>query len=152
MAFYTQNMLELALELALHDPMYEDMAVKFIEHFFWITGAMDRMGETADELWDEEDGFFYDVLRLPDGTAMRLKVRSLVGLLPLCATSVIPKEFLDRFPRAAQRIRQFLQKHAELAANLRSTGRSTRSNICRRNRTPGCSGATRTGGARSSSR
>jgi len=120
MAFYTQNMLALALELALHDPMYEDMALKFIEHFFWIAGAMDRMGEAADELWDEEDGFFYDVLRLPDGTAMRLKVRSLVGLLPLCATSVIPKEFLDRFPRAVQRIRHFLQKHPELVANLPS--------------------------------
>jgi hypothetical protein len=120
MAFYAQNMLELALELALHDPVYEDMALKFIEHFFWIAGAMDRMGETADELWDEEDGFFYDVLRLPDGTAMRLKVRSLVGLLPLCATSVISKEFLGRFPRAAQRIRQFLQKHPELVANLPS--------------------------------
>jgi hypothetical protein len=120
MAFYAQNMLELALELALHDPMYEDMALKFIEHFFWIAGAMDRMGETADELWDEEDGFFYDVLRLPDGTAMRLQVRSLVGLLPLCATSVISQEFLDRFPRSAQRIRQFLQKHQELVANLPS--------------------------------
>jgi hypothetical protein len=120
MALFTQNMLGLALELSLHDPMYEDMALKFFEHFFWIAGAMDRVGENADELWDEEDGFFYDLLRLPDDTAMRLKVRSLVGLLPLCATAVIPPEFLERFPRGAERVRHFLQKHHDLVANLPS--------------------------------
>jgi hypothetical protein len=118
MAFFAQNMLELALEIAVLDPTYEDMALKFIEHFFWIAGAMDRVGDTADELWDEEDGFFYDVLRLPDGTAIRLKVRSLVGLLPLCATAVIPQEYLDRFPRASERLRYFLQRHQELVVNL----------------------------------
>jgi hypothetical protein len=118
MAFYTQNMLALALELALHDSTYEDMALKFVEHFFWIAGAMDRVGDSADELWDEEDGFFYDVLRLPDGTAVRLKVRSLVGLLPLCATTVIPQEFVDRFPRMMERVRHFLRRHPELVANL----------------------------------
>jgi hypothetical protein len=118
MAFFTQCMLELSLELAMHDPMYEDMALKFVEHFFWIAGAMDRLGDSADELWDDEDGFFYDVLRLPDGTAMRLKVRSLVGLLPLCATTVIPQKFLDRFPRALERVRHFLERHPELVANL----------------------------------
>ena len=85
MAFYAQNMLEIALELAQHDPMYEDMVLKFFEHFLWIAAAMDRIGDNQDELWDEEDGFFYDVLRLPDGQAQRLKVRSMVGLLPLCA-------------------------------------------------------------------
>jgi hypothetical protein len=118
MAFYTQSMLSLALELSLHDPAYEDMALKFIEHFFWIAGSMDRIGVSADELWDEEEGFFYDVLRLPDGTAVRLKVNSLVGLLPLCATAVIPREFVDRFPRAMERVRHFLQRHPELVANL----------------------------------
>jgi len=120
MALFTQNMLDLALELTLHDPAYETMALKFLEHFFWIAGAMDRLGESADELWDEEDGFFYDVLRLPDGTAMRLKVRSLVGLLPLCAVSVVPPEFIEKFPHATERIRGFLQKHQELLANLPS--------------------------------
>ena len=66
---------------------YEEFVLKFVEHFFWIAAAMDPVGEHPDEMWDEEDGFFYDVLRLPDGTGTRLKVRSLVGLLPLCATT-----------------------------------------------------------------
>ena len=65
--------------------------LKFVEHFFWIAAAMDPIGDHPDEMWDEEDGFFYDVLRLPDGTGQRLKVRSLVGLLPLCATTVIAR-------------------------------------------------------------
>ncbi len=118
MAFYTQNMLEMALELARHDPVYEDMAVKFLEHFLWIASSMDRMGEHADELWDEEDGFFYDVLRLPDGSATRLKVRSMVGLLPLCATTVIADEALDKLPRVRARIREFLERTPELSANI----------------------------------
>ena len=64
-------------------PSYEDLALKFVQHFFQIAGAMDRVGQTPDEMWDEEDGFFYDVLRLPDGTATRLRIRSMVGLIPL---------------------------------------------------------------------
>ena len=83
MAFYSQAMLGIALELSHHDPMYEDMVLKFAEHFIFIAAAMDRIGDNDDELWDEADGFFYDVLRLPDGQAQRLKVRSMVGLLPL---------------------------------------------------------------------
>jgi hypothetical protein len=83
MAFYCQCMLEIALILSEDDPMYEEIAYKFVEHFVWISYAMDRIGEHKDEMWDEQDGFFYDLLRLPDGQAMRLKVRSLVGLLPL---------------------------------------------------------------------
>ncbi len=92
MAFYSQCMLSIALELAAHDPLYREMVLKFAEHFAFIAAAMDRIGENHDELWDEEDGFFYDVLRLPDGTAQRLKVRSMVGLLPLCATTILPAE------------------------------------------------------------
>ncbi|MEI4861410.1 hypothetical protein Q8G41_27865, partial [Klebsiella pneumoniae] len=84
MALFSQNMLQIALELAEVDDSYEAMAVKFVEHFFWIAGAMDRIGVNPDEMWDEEDGFFYDVLRFPDGHAERIKLRSLVGLLPLC--------------------------------------------------------------------
>ncbi len=83
MAFFSQAMLGIAVELSQHDPMYEDMTLKFAEHFVFIAAAMDRIGDNDDELWDEEDGFFYDVLRLPDGQASRLKVRSMVGLLPL---------------------------------------------------------------------
>ena len=69
MAFYCQNMLEMALILREHDPMYEEVAFKFVQHFMWIAYAMDRIGENHDEMWDEEDGFFYDLLRLPDGQA-----------------------------------------------------------------------------------
>ena len=92
MAFFSQCMLGIAIELSAHDPLYEDMVLKFAEHFLFIAAAMDRIGDNQDELWDEEDGFFYDVLRLPDGQATRLKVRSMVGLLPLCATTILPIE------------------------------------------------------------
>ncbi len=84
MALFTQNMLELAVELAAHDRTYEDMAFKFVEHFLYIAAGMNHPGQ--DGMWDEEDGFYYDLLRLPDGSSTRLKVRSMVGLLPLCAT------------------------------------------------------------------
>ena len=100
MAFYCQNMLEMALILTEYDPMYEEIAYKFVEHFCWISYAMDRIGEHDDEMWDEEDGFFYDLLRLPDGRAMRLKVRSLVGLLPLCASTVFPADASDSISEA----------------------------------------------------
>ena len=84
MALFCQNMLEIAGELALTDPDYEDMALKFVEHFLWIASSMTHVGGDTG-MWDEEDGFFYDVLRLPDGQAQRLKVRSMVGLLaPVC--------------------------------------------------------------------
>ena len=118
MALYCQNMLEIALELAMDDPTYEPMALKFMEHFLWIAGSMDRIGENQDELWDEEDGFFYDLLHLPDGTAGRLKVRSMVGLLPLCATSITTREQIEKFPRLRQKVAQFVQKHPELVANI----------------------------------
>ena len=98
MALFSQNMLELAVELAAHDPIYEDMVFKFVEHFYYIAAAMNRPGD--DGMWDEEDGFYYDLLRLPDGSATRLKVRSMVGLLPLCATTVIEKWQRERVPRA----------------------------------------------------
>ena len=86
-SMFCQNMLEIAVELAAHDSFFEDMAIKFADHFLWIAHAMNQVG--PDGMWDEEDGFYYDVLRLPDGSATRLKVRSMVGLLPLCATTVI---------------------------------------------------------------
>ena len=92
MVFFSQQMLQIAVELALHDPLYEDFVVKFFEHTMWISGAMDRIGTDQDELWDEEDGFFYDVLQFPDGTATRIKVGSLVGLLSLMAVVVFPRK------------------------------------------------------------
>jgi hypothetical protein len=118
MAFYSQNMLEIALELAAFDEGFEDLALKFVEHFFWIASSVDRLGGTGGSLWDDEDGFFYDVVRLPDGTGTRLKVRSLVGLLPLCATTVISREVLERFPQLTERVRSFLARQPELASRI----------------------------------
>jgi hypothetical protein len=120
MALFSQNMLELAVELAGHDRTYENMVFKFTEHFFYIAAAMNRPGE--DGMWDEEDGFYYDILRLPDGSATRLKVRSLVGLLPLCATTVIEKAQRERVPAAMRGIRERIRRIPELWATMHQTG------------------------------
>ncbi len=120
MAFYALNMLEMTLELSARDPLYAEMAVKFAQHFFSIAAAMDRVGDREDELWDEDDGFFYDVLRFPDGRSTRLKVRSMVGLLPLCAVTVIPGHFIERYPAHGARIRALLERQPDLLANLPS--------------------------------
>ena len=121
MAFYCQSMLEMALILCEYDPMYEEVAFKFLQHFMWISYAMDRAGEHRDEMWDEEDGFYYDLLRLPDGQSMRLKVRSMVGLLPLCASSVFEKDFLTRYPKLVELINLFRQRHPELISHVAPT-------------------------------
>ena len=118
MVFFSQRMLQIAIELALHDPLYEELALKFFEHTMWIAGAMDRIGDNQDELWDESDGFFYDVLRLPDGRATRLKARSMVGLLPLMAVSVFPKDVSSHLPRFNERVRLFMQHHPEIVNSL----------------------------------
>jgi hypothetical protein len=118
MALYCQSMLSIAIELVSSDPTHENLVYKFIEHFFWIAGAMDRIGENQDELWDDQDGFFYDVLRFPDGSATRLKVRSLIGLLPLCATCVIPGEFAEQHPAVMRRVQRFLERRPGLVANI----------------------------------
>jgi hypothetical protein len=114
MAFFSQRMLQIAIELALHDPLYEDMAIKFFEHTLWIAGAMDRVGDNMDELWDETDGFFYDVLRFPDGSATRIKVRSMVGMLVLMAIAVFPPEVFEKLPNFVERANLFLKRHPEL--------------------------------------
>ncbi|MGB3135407.1 MAG: glucosidase, partial [Nodosilinea sp.] len=118
MVFFSQRMLQIAIELALHDALYEDWAIKFFEHTLWIAGAMDRIGFHNDELWDEEDGFFYDVLRLPNGHSTRLKVRSLVGLLSLMAVTVFPNEVFDKLPRFRERATKFMDRHPELMDNV----------------------------------
>ncbi|HZO85340.1 MAG TPA: glucosidase [Verrucomicrobiae bacterium] len=123
MALYSQNMLEIALELALHDPVYENLAIKFYEHFIWISSAMTRVGECHDSMWDEEDGFYYDILRLPDGNATRLKVRSMVGLLPLCAATVYPREVLLRLPNFASRVMWFNHHRPHLLVGMNPSGR-----------------------------
>jgi hypothetical protein len=121
MAFYCQNMLEMALILAKHDPQYEEYAFNYLQHFIWIAYAMDRIGEHQDEMWDEKDGFFYDVLRLPDGTAMRLKVRSMVGLLPLCACTVLEPNVAKEHPRLIELIQLFYERHPEVVAQVAPT-------------------------------
>ncbi|MCK6459170.1 MAG: glucosidase, partial [Planctomycetes bacterium] len=118
MAFFCQCMLDISLELAQEDPAHAAMSYKFFEHFVRIASAMDRMGDRHDEMWDEEDGFFYDLLRLPDGSATRLKVRSMVGLLPLCAVTVLEAGVLEKLPELVAKARWFLEKRPELVKNI----------------------------------
>jgi hypothetical protein len=118
MVFYSQQMLRIAVELALHEPRYQDFVEKFYRHTLRIAGAMDRVGEHQDEMWDEVDGFFYDVLRLPDGTAMRLKVRSIVGLLPLAAVAVFEDDIFARLPLFRAQTAELARRHPRLIANL----------------------------------
>jgi hypothetical protein len=122
MAFFSQNMLEMALELALVDPSYEELAIKFFEHFVTIAAATNRTGE-RDAMWDEEDGFFYDVLRVPGQWTTRIKVRSMVGLLPLCAVSVYRPEVVARLPQFMERVSWFRMQRPELFANINPPGR-----------------------------
>jgi hypothetical protein len=101
--------------------MYEEVAFKFAQHFMWISYAMDRIGVNHDEMWDEQDGFFYDLLRLPDGQATRLKVRSLVGLLPLCASTVFESDAASRYPRLQEMLTLFRKRHPELVSHVAPT-------------------------------
>jgi len=125
MAFYCQNMLEIALILMEYDSIYEDVAFRFMEHFVWIAYAMDRIGDHHDEMWDSQDGFFYDLLRLPNGDAMRLKVRSMVGLLPLCASTVFEASGkVAGHPRLMQLIELFKKRHGELLEHIAPADKS----------------------------
>ena len=120
MSLFCQNMVEIAVELAASDSFYEGMALKFAEHFLWIARAMNQAGRGG--MWDEEDGFYYDILRLPDGSAQRLKVRSMVGLLPICATTVIEPWQRDRMPRVTAVLRERLRQMPELRESIHPTG------------------------------
>jgi hypothetical protein len=117
-------MAEISVELAAHDPFYEDMAIKFVDHFLWIARAMNQTGPEG--MWDEEDGFYYDVLRRPDGSAQRLKVRSMVGLLPLCATTVIEPWQRERVPRAGEILFERFRRMPELVESVHATGPGNR--------------------------
>ena len=119
-SLFCQNMAEIAVELAVHDPSYEDMVIKFFDHFLWIARAMNQTGPEG--MWDEEDGFYYDVLRLPDGSARRLKVRSMVGLLPLCATTVIEPWQREQVPQAGQMMYERFRRMPELRESIHATG------------------------------
>ncbi|HEX8141590.1 MAG TPA: hypothetical protein VF553_03280 [Pyrinomonadaceae bacterium] len=129
MAMYTLNLLAIALELASEDPAYEDVASKFWEHFIYIAHAMTRLGHDRVELWNEEDGFFYDVLHLPDGHHFPLKVRSMVGLIPLFAVETLEPEILNRLPGFKKRLEWFIDNRPDLTRHLacmRTTGREER--------------------------
>jgi hypothetical protein len=117
MALYCQWMLQIAVELAKEDASYADMAMKFMVHFAWIAIAMDPPGGDG-ALWDEQDGFYYDVMRMPDGQRIQLKVRSLVGLLPLCAATVLDRELVERHPELTGGIAEFVRAFADAVPSL----------------------------------
>jgi len=122
MSLFCQNMMEMSVELAVHDRTYEDMTTKFLEHFLWIAAAINREGDEG--MWDEEDGFYYDLLRLPDGSATRLKVRSMVGLLPLCATTVIEEWQRRQVPQVTKHLQERVKRMPELLRYVHATGQA----------------------------
>ena len=115
MALFCQNMVEISAELAMSNPAYIDLTTKFLGHFFLIASGMIRPSEEFG-MWDEQDGFFYDVLRLPDGHGEHLKVRSMVGLLPFCAVTIFEGELVKKYPEVGKTAREYLQSHPELTA------------------------------------
>jgi hypothetical protein len=112
MALYSQWMLQIAVELSKRDPVYVDVALKFLSHFLWIAVAMNPPGRET-PLWDEQDGFYYDVMRIPDGQTIQLKVRSLVGLLPICAATVFEGELVKRYPGVAEAVEKFVARFSD---------------------------------------
>ncbi|MGB9465616.1 MAG: hypothetical protein WBR10_10930 [Candidatus Acidiferrum sp.] len=126
MGMYCLNMLAIALELAKEDPAYEDVASKFFEHFVNIAHAMNDMGTEGISLWDNEDGFYYDVLHLPNGDDHFLKIRSMVGLIPLFAVETLEPEIVDRLPGFKRRMQWFIDNHADVPEHIEMTQRSAR--------------------------
>jgi Mannosylglycerate hydrolase MGH1-like glycoside hydrolase domain len=120
MAMYTLTMLAMAIELAMEDPVYEDIASKFWEHFLYIAHAMGSRGDASLRLWDDDDGFFYDVLHTRDGGRVELKVRSMVGLIPLFAVQTLEPRVLERLPGFRTRLEWFLINRPDLTANIAS--------------------------------
>ena len=118
MAMYTLNLLAIALELAKEESCYEDLASKFWEHFIYIAHAMSHRGHNRMGLWNEEDGFFYDVLKLPDGSQFPMKIRSMVGLIPLFAVETLEPEGLDRLPDFKRRLEWFIDNRPDLTDNV----------------------------------
>jgi hypothetical protein len=121
MALYCQTMLQIALELADHDPVYVEQAATFLEHFGWIALAVHGVSASGTSMWDDDDGFFYDVLRRPDGSQTRLAVRSVVGLLPLAATTVLRPETVTRFPQLIDVTLDFVSRHPQVSTLLASS-------------------------------
>jgi len=121
MGMYCLNMLAIALELARENPAYEGMASKFFEHFVYIAHAMNDLGGEGISLWDEQDGFYYDVLHLPDGEHFPLRVRSMVGLIPLYAVETLEPDILDTLPGFKRRMQWFIDNKPELREHIRTT-------------------------------
>ncbi|MFL6142953.1 MAG: MGH1-like glycoside hydrolase domain-containing protein [Labedaea sp.] len=126
MALYCQNMTQMAIELARHNSVYLEQAKALMENFAWIAAATTHVGPDGMSMWDEEDGFFYDVLRRPDGTATALKVRSMVGLMPLAAVTTLGSEVRAEFPELVDDITEFLDRHPAVKAALWGHGRQGR--------------------------
>ncbi|MGB6884406.1 MAG: hypothetical protein WBE10_10205, partial [Candidatus Acidiferrum sp.] len=126
MGMYCLNMLAIALELAKEDPAYEDVASKFFEHFVNIAHAMNDMGTNGIALWDDEDGFYYDVLHLPNGGDHFMKIRSMVGLIPLFAVETLEPEIIERLPGFKRRMQWFIDNHADVPDHIEMTQRSAR--------------------------
>ena len=124
MGMYALNMMRIAVELALHNPVYQDIATKFFEHFLAIAKAMTDIGASHTSLWDESDEFFYDVLHPPEGQNIRMKIRSLVGLVPLFAVETLEPETLERLPKFNERIEWVLKHKPELAALVSALARA----------------------------
>lgn len=120
MAFYTLGMMRIALELAKENPVYQDLATKFFEHFLSIAAAISGQHREGQGLWDEEDGFFYDVLHFKDGDYLPLKVRSLVGLMPLIAVEILDPDLLEQMDVFTRRVQWFTQNRPHLAGNMAS--------------------------------
>lgn len=114
MAMYALNMMRISMELAQHYSVYEDMAIKFFEHFLYIAEAMENIGNEKQGLWNEEDGFFYDLLQLADGESVSLRLRSIVGLIPLFAVEVIDHQLLEKLPNFRERMDWVLRNKPEL--------------------------------------
>jgi glycogen debranching enzyme len=126
MGMYCLNMLAIALELAKEDMAYEDVASKFFEHFVNISHAMNDIGVNGRSLWDEEDGFYYDVLHLPSGDDHFVKVRSMVGLIPLFAVETLEPEIVDRLQGFKRRMQWFIDNHVDVPEHIEMTQRSAR--------------------------
>jgi len=124
MGMYCLNMLAIALELAKEDRAYEDIASKFFEHFVYIAHAMNNFGSGGHSLWDDEDGFYYDVLHLPDEGDHFLKIRSMVGLIPLFAVETLEPEAIDRLPGFKRRMQWFIDNHPDVPEHIDMTQRS----------------------------
>jgi hypothetical protein len=116
MAMFCLNMFRISIELSHRDPVYEDMAIKFLEHFLYIARAMSDMGKQGIGLWDDVDNFFYDVLSMPSGHKIPMRLRSMVGLIPLFAVGVVEQEVIDKHPRLWANIERYRQQRPDLVA------------------------------------